>query len=811
MKKLILTALAIAMSNFWGYSQELNQTIRGSIKDIDNNSPLIGVSVILLGTDPIVGVVTDLNGNFRIEKVPTGRVNLQVSYIGYTSKTISNLIVDSGKEVVLDLKLQESTVKLKELVVRANNEKGAPINDMAFNSARSIAPDDTKRFPGSFNDPSRIVASFAGVTATQDGSNDIIVRGNAPKYMHWRLEGVQITNPNHFGDQNANGGGVSTLNNNMLAASDFYTGAFAPEYGNGLSAVYDVKLRAGNNEKRESVVGLGLLGTDLTLEGPFKQGYGGSYVANYRYSTISLINDLGLVDVGGIPVFQDASFKVLLPTKNLGTFSAFGLGGMSGFVFEDITPEVWETPGNRSFASTIYEDYEKKTYLLNTGINHTINISKNSYLSTTLSYSSEGINDDIYEYGLVEINDDQGAFLRDSVINRTKNFDTDLIKSTYRAAVNYHHKFSAKSKIQGGVIYSLSGYDYEQNQVVDSTLENYTVVDFNEHIGTIQTFVSWRYRLNEDITFVSGLHNTNVLLNNKFTIEPRIAVNWQLNPLNAIHAGFGKHSVMESIHHYFTRLPQSDGSVIQPNEDLDLLKSNHYVLGYENKLAPNMRLNLEVYYQYLYDLPVENDESSYYSTINEGLEFTYLDLVNKGTGRNYGIELTLEKFYHNNYYFMINTSVFQSKYTALDKIERNTQYNSNYMVNLLLGKEFINLGRKDNQTLAINAKAFWGGARKIIPLLRDENGALAVDPDNGLFWDYERAYEDGLDNTFNLTVSASYKWNKPKATHEIFLDLNNLTNNLGRISEYYDENEPGSVGYLTQFEFFPNLMYRVYF
>jgi hypothetical protein len=62
-----------------------------------------------------------------------------------------------------------------------------------------------------------------------------------------------------------------------------------------------------------------------------------------------------------------------------------------------------------------------------------------------------------------------------------------------------------------------------------------------------------------------------------------------------------------------------------------------------------------------------------------------------------------------------------------------------------------------------------------------------------------------------LNLSLSYKYNKPGATHEIFLDLMNLTNNQASLAEYYDPDKPGNVGYSTGFGFFPNLMYRVYF
>ena len=793
------------------FAQQLTQTIRGTITDVDSKLPLIGAEVILLGTDPFIGTATDENGAFRLENIPIGRVSLQLNYLGYENNTIANIVVNSGKEVVLELNMQEAAINMEEVVVTVDKNKGEALNDMAMISARSVSAEETNRYAGGFNDPSRIMSNFAGVTNTQDGSNDIIIRGNAPKYVQWRLEGVQITNPNHFADQSAVGGAVSTLNNNLLSTSDFYTGAFSPEYGDVLSGVYDVKLRAGNNEQLEAVFGFGLLGTDLTLEGPFKKGYGGSFLVNYRYSTATIASDLGLIDVSGIPKFQDAAFKIVLPTKKIGVFSLFGLSGLSSFLFEEVTPATWETPGNNFMRADIKEDYEKKAYLLNTGINHTFSINSNSFIKTTLAYSNEGIEDKVYESTFIKMYNAEGDFLQDSVTNKVVNFESKLRKSTYRGAITYHNKLNAKHKIQIGTKYTLFRFDHLQSQFLDDANDRFTLIDFDENVSTIRNFVSWKYRVNKKLSMVYGLHNMNVLLNSKHTLESRFAINWKLNNTSSINAGYGSHSNMESIHNYFAKVEQADGSITEPNKDLGLLKAHHYVVGFEKRFKKNLSAKVELYYQHLYDLPVENNDTSYYSTINEGLEFRYVDLVNEGTGKNYGIEFTLERFFDNNYYFMVNGSIYQSKYKSLEGVERNTQYNNNFLVNVLFGKEFDKLGKKENQTLSLNAKVFFGGGKKIIPLLRDEQGNLAVDPANNDYWDYEKAYENDIEDVHQVTLSASYKWNKTKTTHELFLNLDNVTNNKGKSAEFYDEDEPNSIGYVTQFGFFPNLMYRVYF
>ncbi len=805
----ILIFLFLGIAN--SYTQELTQRVRGKIVDVDSKMPLIGAEITIVASKPIIGTTTDENGNFRFENIPVGRIDLQLSYLGYEDNFVSNILVNSGKEVVLDLHMEEAVIDMEEIVVTANQHKGDATNEMAILSARSISAEETNRYAGGFNDPSRIMSNFAGVTNTQDGSNDIIIRGNSPKYVQWRLEGIQITNPNHFADQSAVGGAVSTLNNNLLARSDFYTGAFTAEFGDVLSGVYDVKLRAGNNENLEAVFGFGLLGTDLTLEGPFKKGYGGSYLINYRYSTASIISDLGLIDVNGIPKFQDAAFKLIFPTKKIGVFSLFGLGGRSSFLFEDVTPATWETPGHNFMKADIREDYKKVAYLFNTGVNHTLPINASSYFKTTISYSNEAVEDDVFESKLINIYDQNELFLKDSIVATQLNFQGDLKKSTYRIALTYNNKINAKNKLQLGSKFALQNLKNHQSQLLGNPTTRFDLINFNENISTLRNFISWKHRINPQMSFVGGIHNMNVLYNNKSTIEPRIAFNWKVNNRTSIFAGYGKHSTMESIHNYFAKVEQSNNNIVEPNQDLGLLKAHHFVLGYDQKVRENMRAKVELYYQYLYNLPVENNDTSYYATINEGLEFRYVDLVNKGTGWNYGVELTLEKFFSNNYYYLINASLFDSKYKSLSGEVRNTQYNSNFLVNILFGREFPKLGKKNNQTLGLNAKLFFGGGKKIIPLLRDDTGLLAVNPENNDFWDYDKAYENDIEDSYSIILSASYKWNRAKATHELFLNLDNVTNTKGKITEFYDDREPNDIGYMTQFGFFPDLMYRVYF
>jgi len=282
MKKNNLLLLIISLFAISAFAQnnEYKQTIRGTVIDKLTQTTLPGATVIILNTDPLLGTTSDMDGAFKIENIPLGRQSIQISFIGYNSRTISNLNLTAGRETVVIVELEEQVQKLDEVVISAKQPKDQAINEMATVSARSFTVEETERFAGSMGDPSRMAANYAGVSMTNDSRNDIIIRGNSPMGVLWRLDGVEIPNPNHFGAAGTTGGPVSMLNNNMLSNSDFFTSAFPAEYGNAMSGVFDLNMRSGNNQKREYVGQVGFNGFEFGAEGTFKKGGKGSYIAN---------------------------------------------------------------------------------------------------------------------------------------------------------------------------------------------------------------------------------------------------------------------------------------------------------------------------------------------------------------------------------------------------------------------------------------------------------------------------------------------------------------------------------------------------
>ncbi|HSH19450.1 MAG TPA: TonB-dependent receptor [Draconibacterium sp.] len=772
-------------------AQELTQTVKGKIIDSDTKVTLPGANVILLNNAEIVqGTSSDMDGNFRFSKVPVGRHSFKVSFMGYEEVILSEILVGSGREVVLNVEMKESVATIDEIKIVANINKSEPLNQMATVSATQITVESTSRIAAGINDPARTAQSFAGVATTADDeNNELVIRGNSPRGTLWRMEGIEIPNPNHFSNGEASsGGGVSALSTQVLANSDFFTGAFPAEYGNALSGVFDLKLRNGNYEKNEYALQMGVMGAQAAVEGPFKKGSEASYLLNYRYSTLSLLENAGIDISGGdiAPEWQDLSYKFYIPTKKIGNFSIWGLGGISAAgstVVKDTS--LWEYRGDR------FQDTENHKLAI-AGITHNyIFRNSKSYMKTVATYSYT--------------NDNTTVDSLDFDYNTTRIDDDEFIYKTFSVSSFVNHKFNAKNTMRAGVIFHNKTYNLYKKSLNFDTKKMETIISDEGNTNLFESFVQWKYRVNENIDINSGLHYTYLALNNNYTIEPRLGMKWDINKMHQINLGAGLHSKVEPVSIYLAEQVLENGSIIIPNKDLELTKAAHIVLGYNWNFAKDFRLKAEVYYQHLYDVPVKpGDTTNIISALNFSSGFTNEKLVNEGTGRNYGAELTLQKFFSNNWYMMVTASLFQSKYTMMDGIERNTRFNSNYIGNFAGGKEFL-VGKNKQNIIGTNIRTIWRGGYRSIPLDVD-----ATKEQNKEVFLYDQAFETKVPDYFRVDLGVSYRKNKPTWSWVLSLDIQNVTSRSNVYGEYYSP-ETKNIEQSYMVGLIPILNYRVEF
>ncbi|HET6228171.1 MAG TPA: TonB-dependent receptor [Bacteroidia bacterium] len=774
-------------------AQTFTQTIRGKVIDADSKSILFGANVILLNTDSLRGDATDVDGKFRIEKVPVGRQSLKATCVGYEDVVLNNIIVTSAKEIVLTIELHEKIYTSEVVEIVSQTDKTKANNELATVSSRSFQSEETGRYAGSRSDPSRMVANYAGVATGNDARNDIIVRGNSPLGVLWRMEGVDIPNPNHFSAQGATGGPISMLNNNLLGSSDFLTGAFPAEYGNKTAAVFDIKLRNGNNEKREFTGQIGVNGLELGAEGPISKKQGSSYLVNYRYSTLELFNKLGIrFGVSASPQYQDVSFKVNIPTDHTGTFTVWGIGGASKLSLLD---------SERKSSDWSYisegEDLVFKTSMGAGGVSHLYFF--NTHTSGKLSLSISGT--DLYATV------DTLSPAAPAPFTTYKNKSTE---SNYIANYTITNKINAKHLIKTGATYQtiyFNAYSAIYRTRYGQYIDQLNVK--NSTAGLVQGFLHWQFRPAERITLNSGLHYQVFLLNHSYALEPRFGANFRLTPKQSVNIGYGMHSQMQPVIYYFyTSYDPKSNTYNTSNHNLRLSNSQHAILSYDNNFAKNFRLKLESYYQYLYNIPVEKYHATSFSMINVGNALEGIPLVdsleNKGTGENYGVELTLEKFFSNHYYFLTTVSVYDSKYKGSNGVEHSTSYNGGYVLNALGGYELA-LDQQKNKFISLDLKYTQAGGNRYTPIDLEQSNmkGKTVYVDALAFSKKQKDY-----SRFDLKLS--YKTNRKRTSQIIFITVENIFNTQNILRESYDAKQK-SIQKEYQLGLFPYGGYRIEF
>nr|WP_231590630.1 TonB-dependent receptor [Hymenobacter terrenus] len=764
--------------------------MRGTVLDAAAKAPVIGATVVVLGVEPALGASTDVDGRFRLTGVPVGRIKLRISSVGYEDLLLNEVIVNAGKEVVLDFSLTERLTKLDEVqvVYKRSEDRNVTNNEMATVSARPFSPIEANRYAGALGDPARMAQNFAGISSANDSRNDIVVRGNSPASLLWRLDGVNIPNPNHYGAQGTTGGPVSMLNNNLLAKSDFLTGAFPAEYANALGSVFDLRLRKGNDEKREFLGQVGFNGVELGAEGPYSSKSKASYLVNYRYSLFSLLKAVGY-EISGTPEYQDFTFKTDLPVGQRGNLSLWTLGGRSNITFlgkdvDSTQADVFgdeNTNGRSRFTTGIAAaSYE-----------HRLSDRTVAKLTLSASRTTQEFNQDTIIYA-------NGR----RVLSETPNYDADFTQEKLSTNLSLTHKFSARDRVSAGVIVDLLQYKYASGYTFP---ERRIERDASGNTALSQLYVQWKHRFTDQLSLNAGANASRFELNGSTVVEPRLGLQYQVSAGSTVSLAYGLHSTLQPLLTYFYQTEQTDGSYVLTNKDLGFTRSHHLVLAYDRQLSDNLHLRVEGYHQWIFDAPVERTPS-YFSQLTQGVDFGPTNkgnLVNEGTGRNYGLELTLERSFSHGYYFLLTGSLFESRYKGSDGVERNTPFNTQFVANALVGREF-RVGSRGN-TFTVSLKAATTGGRYVTPINLEASSSIRT-----AVYEYDRAFSVQQPNYFRADMKIGYKINRARLTHEIALDLQNVSANQNIFQQAYNP-RTNAIGTAYQQGFLPVPFYRLTF
>lgn len=766
------------------------QTIRGTVSDKQSQTTLPGANVILLNTNPAIGTSSDMDGKFKLSNLAPGRYDLKIFLIGYKEVVLPNVVLTAGKEIVLEIGLEENINSLQEAVV-VGTKKNETNNELISVSGRSFSMEEVNRYAGGRSDPSRMAANFAGVSTPDDSRNDIVIRGNSPTGVLWRIEGLNVPNPNHFSTIGTTGGPVSGLNTNMLKNSDFFTSAFPAEYGNANAGVFDLGFRNGNAEKQEHTLQLGALtGLEAMTEGPINKEKGSSYLLAYRYSFTGVAQAIGIpIGTTATPFYQDLSFKINSGNTRAGKFTLFGLGGKSKIDFSH----------DKIDSTDLFADPTRDSYFSSdiglAGLKHFIRINDKSYFSTVIGASYAASN---YEEDTLAKTDE----------NTTRVVENRVDQIRYIANTSYNSKINSRLFIKAGAIAEVIKLNlyYRTREFSPDWIQ---VWDFNDYTTLLQSYFHAKYNLTGRLTLNAGIHGQYLTLNESNAIEPRLGLKFQVSERQSFSLGYGMHSQMQPTDVYFFRSLDADGNYVQSNKDLDFTRSMHYVLGYDIMPFSNWRVKAEVYYQQLNNVPVTQLPGAY-SMLNAGASFNpneVANLVNSGTGSNYGLELTLEKFFSEGYYALLTGTLYESKYKGSDGIERNTAFNGKYVYNALFGKE-IKIGKEKRNAISFDIKVTGAGGRYFTPVDLEASRLLGQQ----VLMNDDFAFTERNPDFFRLDFKVGYTHNSVnrKLSQSLMFDIQNITNNKNVFAQRYNPITK-NVNTAYQIGFFPNFVYKIQF
>lgn len=755
--------------------------IRGTVRTEGTLSPIPYANVRLVSRSDgrIRQSQADSLGRFGFRHLPIGRYVLQGTALGHASGRSEDLLTSSVRETVADLLLPEVATRLGEIVLTADNSPEMPANPMSLSGGRLLSTEKTSRHAGSFDDPARLVTSFAGVASAGVNSNALEVRGNAPQFTQWRMEGIETPNLTHFADMTGLGGGVLTaLSTEVLGNSDFYYGVYPAEYTNALAGVFDMKMREGNDRNHTHSFQVGVWGLDASSEGPVSRKQGSSYLLNYRYSYSALADRISGNDEG--MDYQDLAFKVKLPTRRAGTFTLWGAGLLDKHrTSPEEDPGQWETINDRQETETRFEKGAA-------GITHHLPLDASAYLQTHAGITYSGTHAEARQY--------TSTLSLLPVALASKHETTLQLNSCLT------RRFSDRHTNRTGFTFTEMLYELDFNTSPEPGLEK-PMQQYARGRGTSYAFTAFtqsRVRLNARWQVNVGLNANYFRLNRAWSVEPRADIVWQPTPRQTLSLGYGLSSRRERIEYYYTGLP---GSLPVDNSHLRPAKTHQLALSYTGRPGRGMTLRVEPYFQYLLDVPVE--EGTSFSIINFNGFILDRELVNRGRGRNYGVDISLERSFHRGWYAQVSGSLFRSEYTGGDGIWRNSRMDRRFMFKALGGREWIS-GKKQNKVLGVNLRLTWTGGERHTPF-----DLQASDKTHDLQTDDTRAYTRHLPASLVTDLTVNYRINSRKVSHEFSFQILNLNGFRGTGYEY--NLLTNSIEKVREASIVPNLRYRIYF
>ncbi|MEO8067874.1 MAG: TonB-dependent receptor [Flavobacteriales bacterium] len=758
-------------------SAQTTAILAGRVTDAASSLGLAQASVEVVIGDTSFTAISDSLGYFRLDGLPTGIVAVSGSMPGYGSAVENDVWLRSGKPEHVDLRLPREGKVLPEATVHRT------VTVYPAAGAYDLTVEKSLRYPATFFDPARLASAYPGVSATNDQANHFSVRGNSPNANAWLLEGVEIVSPNHTGNAGTpsdqptfSGGGTTMLSAQMLGNSHLYTGSVPVQFGNALGGVMDMRLRRGANDRPRFTAQAGLIGIDLSTEGPFAKGGKASYLINYRYSTLGLLGAMGVALGDEAITFQDLAFNVATPIGRRAWLNVFGMGGMSSNRFD--AKEETEREFDKDERNIDYESNMGAA-----GLSSTVALGERAQWRTTVAWS-EGEQERLEEM----------AQLSTGVVVRV---DQTRLRE---------RKVSGYTEVQGALgsllTYTIGG------SAMEHTVDRIGFSFRQENTAWLfRPFADLRVAVSERVSVSTGAAWSHFTFNGSSVLQPSIGVQCVVL----------RKAVVSLTAESRAQLPQmqlySTGTAEAPvNHDIGLSRSSELVAALSLPLGSGATLlHIETFYQQLTDIPIADtrlvDDAGIgtYSMVNAWDEATFINLVDSGDARNVGVELALARRMQRNWFYQVNTTIYDATYVDANGVERNARWNGQYIANLVLGREWAKQREGSKRTWGASIRANTMGGQYATPI----DVELSRDAHTTVY-DLSQAYTDQLGSIFRMDVRVYLKREHRNRTGMWALDLLNATNAQNEAFKYFDVRKDEVVT-KYQLGLIPNLSYRIEF
>ncbi|MBK8426087.1 MAG: TonB-dependent receptor [Lewinellaceae bacterium] len=762
------------------------QTIRGTIRNTDNGLPVSGATIVLRNNIAPFAGTTDTAGQFVFQNLRPGYYACEITSQGFESQVIREINLTAGKEQVLNIALRRSASQLPELLITASQPGRRTMQPLA---EIPLSRDQTLRFPATFFDPARLAMAYPGVAGNDDQANGLSIRGNNPASVRWRLEGVDVVNPNHlpnagtFSDRPAAaGGGVLMFSAQMLDNSALLTGNYPAGYGDALGGVMDMNLRRGNTAQHEFTAQAGLIGLDMAAEGPLFGKNKNSYLVNYRYSTVGLLSQMG-IPLGDEQIrFQDLSFKLHFSGKNGSEWTVFGLGGLNDNVFERKT----DSTEIRQYKDLFNIDFTSKTGIL--GVANWTPLGKKTWLKTALVLSGQ-----------------QNERLATSAVQQSSDEQTETRTGiTLTLQHRLTHQWRASAGVNSQQIYytalSVSGFSGETTR--------YTGL-LNAYLW--QPWTNWEWSApNRYLTAQIGLHSNIYTADDAFdtrdvSLEPRASITWRANNRQRLTLAYGFHSQLNPLWlEADNRVGSGDP---YPNRGSGLVRSRQLGLRHTWQWRDAWALKTELFWQRMSNLPVSTSDRTF--SLFNITEFAALNaLQTTGIAENKGLEINVEHYLSGGWFLVANTTLFDSRYQGDDLRWRASRWDLGHILNLTMGREW----QRELQTagkvkaFGINGRATLTGGYRAMPVdlaASRQAGETRFDTANG--------WSEQLPGYFRLDLRVYWKRSLGNRRNSTFaMDFQNATMQKNIAYRFYDP-FTDRVETKEQLGLIPNISWRLEF